>query len=81
MHAFRHFFASWLIKQGYELKPLQAVLGHANAAMTLDIYGHLFADLEDAHARFAASEEALLGRVRVALEQKARGGITITARV
>ena len=63
MHAFRHFFASWLIKQGYELKPLQAVLGHANAAMTLDIYGHLFADLEDAHARFAASEEALLGRL------------------
>jgi integrase len=68
MHAFRHFFASWAIKQGYELKPLQAVLGHANAAMTLDIYGHLFADLEDAHAKFAASEEALLGRPRLQQE-------------
>jgi hypothetical protein len=33
--------------------------------MTLDIYGHLFADLEDAHARLAASEEALLGHLRL----------------
>jgi integrase len=68
MHAFRHFFASWAIKQGYELKPLQAVLGHASAAMTLDTYGHLFADLEDAHARFAASEKALLGHPRLQQE-------------
>jgi hypothetical protein len=33
--------------------------------MTLDIYGHLFADLEDAHTRFAASENALLGCQRL----------------
>jgi integrase len=68
MHAFRHFCASWLIKNGYPLKQLQAILGHANAAMTLDTYGHLFVDLEDAHARFAASEKALLGLPR--LQQK-----------
>jgi site-specific recombinase XerC len=68
MHAFRHFFASWGIKQGYPVKQLQAILGHANAAMTLDTYGHLFTDLEDAHVRFAASEKALLGHPR--LQQK-----------
>jgi integrase len=68
MHAFRHFCASWLIKNGYPLKALQVILGHANAAMTLDTYGHLFVDLDDAHARFAASENALLGVTR--LQQK-----------
>ena len=68
MHAFRHFFASWQIKQGYLLKPLQGILGHASAGMTIDTYGHLFADLEDAHARFAASEAALLGRPRLQQE-------------
>jgi integrase len=61
MHGFRHFFASWQIKQRYPLKQLQAMLGHASASMTLDIYGHLFPNLEDDHARLAAGERALLG--------------------
>jgi integrase len=61
MHGFRHFCASWNIKQGYPLKQLQAILGHATAGMTLDTYGHLFPNLEDDHARLAAGERALLG--------------------
>jgi integrase len=68
MHSFRHFFASWHIKQGYPLKRLQAILGHATASMTLDTYGHLFGDPEDDDARFEAGGRALLGGLR--LQQK-----------
>jgi integrase len=60
-HSLRHFFASWAIKQGYPPKELQVLLGHARIGITYDTYGHLFADLEDAHVRFANSEQALLG--------------------
>lgn len=60
MHAFRHFFASWAIEQGFSPKKLQALLGHSSIAMTYDVYGHLFPSVEDDHARFAAGEAALL---------------------
>jgi integrase len=48
LHAFRHFYASWLINRradgGRELpaKVVQEHLGHASIVMTLDRYGHLF---------------------------------------
>ena len=60
MHAFRHFFASWAIEQGFSPKKLQALLGHSSIAMTYDVYGHLFPSVEDDHAKFAAGEAALL---------------------
>jgi integrase len=56
MHAFRHFFASWAIEQGFSPKRLQALLGHASIQMTFDIYGHLFPSPEEDHAKFAAGE-------------------------
>lgn len=43
-HAFRHHFASWLVKEGANLKQLQSYMGHAKASFTLDVYGHLFED-------------------------------------
>jgi integrase len=64
MHKFRHFFATWLIKNGYPIKQLQRIMGHTTAALTLDIYGHFYVDLEDDRARLAASEKALLGSPR-----------------
>ena len=49
-HALRHFHASMLIAQDANPKEVQAEMGHANIAMTYDLYGHLFKD-EDQQAR------------------------------
>lgn len=56
MHAFRHFFASWIIEQGFTAKKLQDLMGHSSIQMTFDTYGHLFPSVEDDHAKFAAGE-------------------------
>ena len=46
-HWFRHYYASRLIRFGESVKTVQARLGHATAAETLDTYGHLWGDSED----------------------------------
>jgi integrase len=46
-HDLRHFTASALIATGQSVKVVQAVLGHASAAMTLDVYAGLWPDSED----------------------------------
>jgi integrase len=40
-HDARHFFASVLINNGFDLKKIQYILGHESVQMTVDIYGHL----------------------------------------
>jgi integrase len=60
-HALRHFFASLGIEAGFSPKRLQTLLGHASITMTYDVYGHLFPNPEDDHARFAAIEHAVTG--------------------
>lgn len=47
MHALRHFYASLLIRYGESVKTVQARLGHASAAETLDTYSHLWPDSDD----------------------------------
>lgn len=47
MHDLRHFFASALIRAGLNPKVVATRLGHANAAMTLNTYSHLWPDDED----------------------------------
>ena len=37
MHAMRHFYASALIRGGLAVKVISERLGHANAAMTLNV--------------------------------------------
>jgi integrase len=59
-HTLRHFFASWLLAEGFSLKKAQAMLGHATMAMTADTYGHLLPDLENDSAKMAAGELALI---------------------
>ena len=61
-HALRHFFASAGIAAGFAPKRLQALLGHASITMTYDVYGHLFPDPEDDHAKLAVIELAVSGR-------------------
>jgi integrase len=46
-HALRHFYASALIAANLNPKVIQARLGHAAIAETMDTYGHLFPDSED----------------------------------
>jgi integrase len=60
-HALRHFFASAAIEAGFPPKRLQVLLGHASITMTYDVYGHLFPNPEDDHARLAAIEFAVTG--------------------
>jgi integrase len=59
-HDFRHFFASWLIDQGFGPKRIMAILGHASIDVTFDVYGHLFELNESDHDRLAAGELALV---------------------
>ena len=57
-HDLRHFYASALIGAGLHPKAIQARLGHATIAETMDTYGHLFPDSEE-HGRGAL--DTLLG--------------------
>lgn len=49
-HELRHTAASLAIASGASVKGVQAMLGHASATLTLDLYGHLFPDELDAVA-------------------------------
>jgi integrase len=49
-HVLRHTAASLAIAAGANVKAVQLMLGHASAAMILDIYAGLFADDLDAVA-------------------------------
>ena len=46
-HALRHYYASLLIRHGESVKTVQARLGHASAAETLDTYSHLWPDSDE----------------------------------
>jgi len=43
----RHTAASLAIASGADVKVVQQMLGHSSAAMTMDVYGHLFSDRLD----------------------------------
>ncbi|GAB7005784.1 site-specific integrase [Nocardioides sp. AN3] len=47
VHALRHYYASSLIRYGESVKTVQARLGHASAAETLDTYSHLWPDSDE----------------------------------
>jgi integrase len=61
LHALRHFYASWLIGQGFKPKRVQELVGHASIQMTFDVYGHWFPSEDDDHERLAAGELAVVG--------------------
>jgi integrase len=49
-HDLRHTAASLAVQAGANVKAVQLMLGHASAAMTLDVYAGLFGDDLDAVA-------------------------------
>ncbi|WP_163618012.1 tyrosine-type recombinase/integrase [Microbacterium sp. B35-30] len=56
VHDLRHTAASLAIASGANAKAVQRMLGHASAAMTLDVYADLFDD--DVDAVSAALDQA-----------------------
>jgi integrase len=69
-HEFRHTAASLAIAAGADVKVVQRMLGHKSATMTLDLYGHLFADRLDtvADALDAARTVELASREPLTIE-------------
>lgn len=60
-HALRHTAASLAIASGANVKVVQQMLGHKSATMTLDLYGHLFADqLDEVADRLDAAARAVV---------------------
>lgn len=57
-HALRHSHASALIAAGVDVLTVSRRLGHANASITLNVYGHLIERNED---KAAAALDAAFG--------------------
>lgn len=57
-HDLRHAAASFAIESGAHVKAVQRMLGHASAAMTLDVYADLFDDDLDSVAEKMASKRS-----------------------
>ena len=49
-HDLRHTYAVMAIQSGDDIKTVQENLGHATAAFTLDVYGHVTAQMKKASA-------------------------------
>jgi integrase len=45
-HTLRHSSATWMLGRGADIHSVQAVLGHSVPSTTLNIYGHVIADLQ-----------------------------------
>lgn len=69
-HELRHTAVSWAIHAGANVKTIQRMVGHASAAVTLDVYGHLWDDELDAVAVRVAEYlvEQRIGGGRVEVE-------------
>jgi integrase len=59
-YSLRHFYASMLIAENKDLKTIQERLGHVDAAMTLNVYGHL---IKERQAKAREEDGGILGRV------------------
>ena len=60
-YSLRHFYASMLIAQNRDLKTIQERMGHEDAAMTLNVYGHL---IRQRQAEERDEEPSVLSHVR-----------------
>lgn len=60
LHSARHFFASRQIEAGANVKELSLMMGHADEAFTLRVYGHLFHDADTRKRRKARAEALVL---------------------
>ena len=77
LHDLRHCFASMLIREGADVVFVARQLGHANPAITLRVYAHLF-DSEAQAARMREALEARFGGNTVVTRDRERGEKTGT---
>ncbi|QKV97752.1 tyrosine-type recombinase/integrase [Streptomyces sp. NA02950] len=67
-HKLRHTAASLAIAAGADVKVVQLMLGHKSAAMTLDVYGHLWPDrLDEVADALDIGRNAALEKLRAQL--------------
>jgi len=59
-HSFRHFYASWRLERGDNIKRVSERMGHSSPVVTLTLYSHLLPQADE-HERLAADEIALVG--------------------
>jgi integrase len=69
-HSLRHYYASLLTRHGESVTTVQAGLGHASAAETLDTYSHLW---PDSGGRTREAVDQILGGARTPTSSAARG--------
>ncbi len=67
-YSLRHFYASMLIAQKRDLKTIQERMGHEDAAMTLNVYGHL---IRQRQAEDMEEEPSVLSHVRASCDKSA----------
>ncbi|MFE7629004.1 site-specific integrase [Kocuria sp. NPDC057446] len=72
LHDLRHTAASLVVQAGAHVKAVQRILGHASAAMTLDVYADLFDDDLDAVATALddAASRAGVGKMWASYEDR-----------
>jgi integrase len=71
-HKLRHTAASLAIAAGADVKVVQLMLGHKSAAMTLDIYGHLWPDrLDEVADALDVGRAAALAKLRASFTEAA----------
>jgi integrase len=71
-HKLRHTAASLAIAAGADVKVVQLMLGHKSAAMTLDVYGHLWPDrLDEVADALDIGRAAALVKLKVSLTEAA----------
>jgi integrase/recombinase XerD len=58
-HCFRRTFALWSVRNGMNLYALQRMMGHSDIAILRRYLALVEADLQEAHARFGAVDNAL----------------------
>jgi integrase len=68
-HDLRHYFASLLIADGLDVKVVQARLRHASAKTTLDVYGHMWPDKDEASRAAVAAVIAERGQTRASASE------------
>jgi integrase len=61
LHALRHTHVSQLIAAGMDILTISRRLGHASAAITLRVYGHLFANTDARAAEIMEEAFAKMG--------------------
>jgi integrase len=58
-HSLRHFYGSYLLKQGHEITEVQKLMGHSQLQTTVNMYLHLLSKPEETAAKVSASFSSL----------------------